>query len=410
MTFRRTLLSILLALASVAPLSATASGEDNTDANAQLTRRERVLLKLRADANDYYDQLLDLYLVKGDLDGLKDRLRSSRKHVYRLSKERKENVRYLRQAVMQHRPRWWKEISSRKPNTFTAEIWDRKFKANYYPSRLLGVQKTVGVRNGRLLFVVSWRPDKLDSNEPVEGGLAEKHNITDADLAECIAWHELGHNFISEFLPTEDVIELFNNHLLRFHQLQEFYADMTSIYHSSPKARKTQLLIRLPGILANNNRDPHVRAARAIGSLLLADVLSDPNSVKQRWPSIRLPSKVPPRDAERITHAYMLYFLKPEWTLEEDRKLRDLVKDFLTAPVRGKRYRRGEAVLRKKGTVDLPNGLTCKLMPSEDIEHQAKRDQWVAEQLQKAIDAEQTDTKPEKVSAEQIKKAMIKLK
>jgi len=226
-----------------------------------------------------------------------------------------------------------------------------------------------------------------------------------------VVWHELGHNYVTNFLPLDQVMQLYMNYMPLFTNLQEFYADMTSLHHCSPKGRLACLMLRLeaidpspptssprgPGMpsiapAATQRRmeaDPHSRATQAIGSFLLNHFLAEP----QKWPSIHFPPKVPQSDVERRTILYVYENIDTGWTIAEDRNLRELIRRFMTQS--------GESVLRKKGLLILPRplgplsgGQSFQLMSSEDQEFRQKRDAWTAEQLEKLIAAGRADKHP----------------
>jgi hypothetical protein len=306
---------------------------------------------------------------------------------------------YIAKACEGHRPDWWAKVKSTRPISFQAEIWNRRFVANYKPDTALGAQVPVGVDNGKLQIVVVWHPQRVDSNKPLGGMLesilgeeqVKRHQIRLGDVAECIVWHELGHNYISEFLPLQHVVELYTKHLPMYMALQEFYADMTALYHSSPKARRVQLFIRTRGIRDGHVKDPHTRGGHAVGSLWLSNILANPTNVKKRWPTVHLPAEVDKDNAEIEAITYLYDHFDPDWTLAEDKQLREYLKRFLMTKKRGSRYSQGEAVLRDRGTVTLPNGLEFKLLPWQDGEWQEKRNAWVYQQLRRAAEAGQTD-------------------
>jgi G3E family GTPase len=164
-----------------------------------------------------------------------------------------------------------------------------------------------------------------------------------------------------------------------FQHLQEFYADMTALYHCSPRARLAVLMVRLDELTWYRQEGAHARAAHAIGALVLSEFLADPNA----WPSVHFPPKVPDRDAERNTLVYVYEHFDPNWTLDEDRALRRKTERFIRA--------KGETVLRTKGRIDLPNGLAFWIMATNDREEQPKRDKWVAERLAAIIASGRAD-------------------
>jgi len=342
----------------------------------------------------YYKDVCDLYMAQ-DYEGMNKAIAAGAKNMSRLAPAQRANILYARKAVPDHRPAWWKYCASSHNTTFTAKIWGKSFKANYIPSDTLGVQAPIGIRDGRIIVIVSWQPRLVGDPEPVEGARAKAHKLTRGDFAESIAWHELGHNYITEFLPLSTILRLYNDYQMMFHQLQEFYADMTTLYHAGPKARRCQLFVRLSGLSLNRDSSAHMRAAYGIGSILLSEWLADPTNIKEKWPHIHLPPVIPEKDIERNVLVYAYYHFDPAWSLEEDRAFRELIKSSLTSRKAGSRYTEGEMILRRKGAIHLPNKLEYRFMPAEDRPWKAKRDAWVKQQLAKAIKAGQTDTKEE---------------
>ncbi|HAU37014.1 MAG TPA: hypothetical protein DCX07_04785 [Phycisphaerales bacterium] len=374
------IVSILLGvccLVSPAPAEPPAA-EPKTDAAKAYAEK---LAAAQKEAAECHAALQAAYM-KNDWSALDLHLNLSRKHIRNMNSDQQKDVTYVRKARSEYRQAWWSKIKSSSNVSFPANIWGRGFIANYVPSEELGRQMA-WIRNGKLECVVSWRPNLVDNPKAAEGELAKVHGLTKGDLGEAIVWHELGHNYITNFLPLQHVVALYNDHNLLFHHLQEFYADMTALYHSSAHARLATLMIRLDALEANREMEPHTRMAYGIGSLLLAEFLGNP----EKWPSVHFPAAVPEKDVERNTVIYVYENIDPKWTFEEDKALREMVLKFIRA--------KGEQVLRSKGTIDLPNRLSFKLMEAEDRELKQKRDQWVKEKLEAAIATGRADKPPE---------------
>lgn len=312
--------------------------------------------------------------MAGDWDKLERLHTAAKRQSAFLTPGQRKDLIYIQRAAAAYRPKWWRYVTRASNTTFTARIWGREFKANFIPSNALGGQAPIGIEGGKLINVVTWRPQMIDDPDELKGWLAKKHGITKGHAAEAIVWHELGHNYVSNFLPLKHVLELYRNHSIIYFHLQEFYADMTSLYHSDPPARRLAMMFRTDSLEANDTRDPHVRAGHAIGAMILAEVLSDPS----KWPSFHLPKKTPPKDPERVCILHLWDHLDPGWTFAEDKAIRSLVYEFIR--------RKGKLVLTSRATVFLDNGLRFKLPLGEDREHQKKRNAWVVEKL-KAIHA-----------------------
>ena len=330
----------------------------------------------RSEAAGFHRRLVESYMGGkwSDLEALLARSGRFRRF---FSYAQQKDVEYVRAAYRLHRPEWWPQTRSFRPTRFKARIWTRSFTATYVPSALLGLQAVVGKdpKTGELQIIVTWDPRRVEDPTPARQGYLAAHRMTEANLGEAIVWHELGHNYVTQGLPADQVMELFESHRELFAILQEFYADLTALYHCSPQGRKATMMIRVPQLAAGAWRDPHARAAYGIGAFILARILTEP----AKWPSFRLPGRLPDRDAERYAILYLYTHIDPGYTLAEDRALRGLLGRFVRT--------RGASVLKKRGTVTLPSGLTWKCLPAEDAKYQPRRDAWVRSRLAKALKA-----------------------
>ncbi|MEE9211865.1 MAG: hypothetical protein V3U29_04345 [Phycisphaeraceae bacterium] len=344
-----------------------------------------------AAAHDAYEAFSQAFL-QSDWDLVNEQAKTIRRHLRYLTPQQRQNIAYARRTAKQFQPRWWKSTISLSNVSFDAEIWGRRFKANYVPSGELGFQivvpeteqRIVGNRIYtqivRLIVIVTWKPSLVNNAQPADGKLAEIQGLRLGDVGEVIVWHELGHNYITNFLPMQHVITLYDDYRMLFRHLQEFYADMTAIYHASPRARRAAMMLRLYALDRYTDDDEYTRAAHAIGSLFLANVLQNP----QHWPSVHLPPGVPDQQVEVNTIIYVYEHWDPHWSISEAKALRELVGNFI------RRY--GEKTLRQKGVLSLPNKLRFSLMAAQDRKYQQQRDQWVAQRLERAIQNGRADT------------------
>jgi hypothetical protein len=362
--------------AEKADAKADAKADGKADAKADGKTKDAAPAKEPAPAKPltFYDKLVQQYM-QSHLTELDASLKETRAHDAEMSADQKADIAYIRKAAGEYRPAWWKNTLSSKNITFTATIWGKAFKANFMPSEALGGEMSEPDENGRILTVVTWQPHLVNSAKPLEGEREEAHKLLECDEGEAIVWHELGHNYVAQSLPPDQVKKLYTEYRLLFSALQEFYADMTALYHCSPQGRKAVLMVRTPGLDWNEVNDPHCRAANAIGAWILAQVLAEP----AKWPSFRLPAKLPKADVERRVILFMYRHLDTAYSLDEDRNFRESVASFMRT--------KGASVLKKKGTVTLNNNLDFKLMTAEDRELQTKRDAWVSAELTKGIAA-----------------------
>lgn len=375
----------------VTPMDQPADSEIDTSAPAADAQADDPMASYRAEAAAAYQELVQAYL-KNDWDTLDELTRTIRRHTRFFDRDQRNDVVYIQKNTKDFRPKWWDKCSSASNISFQAEIWNRPLMANYMPTRAVGFQSVQAEgeyrknRKGqyepvvtKLNVIVSWKPGLVNSNTPGTGKLAEVHDMKLGDLGEVIVWHELGHCYITNYLPMQHVIELYNEHGMLFNHLQEFYADLTSIQHSSPRARRFALMLRLDGLDHYDESEEHARASHAIGALLLHEILQNPDD----WPSFHFPPEVPKQQVELNAIIYLYEHMDPEWSLKEARALRELAGDFIS--------KSGEKTLRSRGIAPLPGDMKFSLMAGQDHKYQAQRDAYVAERLKTLIETGRAD-------------------
>lgn len=333
-----------------------------------------------------YQALCEAFMAN-QWDKVPDLLKQTRREMRELTREQRNLLVDIRREALKFPPKWWDRTRSSTNVSFKAGMWGKGFVANYMPSEMMGVQAAVGIdaRTQRLKVIVSWRPAYVDNPEPLEGYLAQAHGLTQADLAEVIIWHELGHNYITLHLPLRDAIKLYTEHHLLFSHVQEFYADMTALRHASPRSARLTLMFRLRQLHRYQDREPHTRAAYAIGALLLSEFLENPG----KWPMVHFPPEVPADNLELETIKYVYEHFDPKWTPEEYFQLHQFIDTWIRTG------RNGDRVLRERGRVRLPNDLDLKLMVNDDREHIAEREKWIRQKLEAIIASGRADKKAE---------------
>ena len=338
--------------------------------------------KEREEAEALYAEYSEAYL-SGKMDEVQEMYRKMRTKQRFLSRDKQQAIRHMNEKAPEYRPRWWKGTKKQEKNSFKAEIWGRDFYANYVPTRELGLQavfpkeefnrETGEFEVVDLIILVTWKPLMVDSTEPAKGKLAEIHNYTLGDIAEVIVWHELGHNYLTETISTKNNIELYDRYSELYSTMHEYFADMAAIYHGKPQARKMAIQFRLEELDYYTEDSSHCRGAHGIGSIIITDMLMNP----EKWPSVRFPPAVPEKQVELNTIIYIYEHLPPKLTAEEDVRLQGLAEEFV--------LKRGEKTFKAKGEIPLPNRLKFNLMVGEDRENQAKRDAWVRGKLGELI-------------------------
>lgn len=368
-----------------------ASPETDAPPPAPGEQADDPMASYRQEAAQAYRELVETYLGS-DWNKLDELNRTIRRHIRFLDRDQRDDVAYIQKNINDFRPKWWDKCSSASNISFKAELWNRPLMANYMPTRALGAQAVQAEgeyrknRRGelepvvtKLNVIVTWKPGLVNSNTPGTGKLAHIHGMKLGDLGEVIVWHELGHSYITNYLPMEHVVELYNEHGMLFNHLQEFYADLTALYHASPRARRVALMLRLEGLNRYDESEEHARASHAIGALILHEILQNPGD----WPSFHFPPAVPKQQVELNAIIYLYEHMDPKWSLKEARALRELAGDFIGQS--------GEKTLRSRGVAPLPGDMKFSLMAGQDHEYQAQRDAYVAERLKPLIASGRAD-------------------
>jgi len=325
----------------------------------------------KAEATAAYGKVAEAYL-SSRWDDLTKAERAVHRHATRLTAKQRAGLSYIRKTTAEFRPPWWKTCKSTVPKKIRARIWGRNVVANYLPANQPNMSGKIGAMN-RMEITVSWNPSLVDSTTPEKGRTAARHGLTTGDIGEFIVWRQLGYSYITVSLPVKTTFALYNENKHLYLHLQSFYANVTSMYHCSPRARRAAMLMHANAMRGSNSNEAQLRSCRAIAALFAAIVLEDPS----KWPSVSLPNSVPDSGVEAKTCLYLYANVEPTWTLAEDKALREALRNFFRA--------NGERALKGRGRLLLPNRTGFMLMEPDDRRFQAKRDAWVKKQLSKAI-------------------------
>lgn len=326
--------------------------------------------------------------MNSDFDHFDELLKKLSTITFKLTAEQRKDLFYIREQYTEVRPGWWDQTKSNTNISFPIALWGKKGIANFEPGDALGESQPIKIVNNQLIAVVRWRPQFVDSDKPVKGLLGEQLGATEGNFAETIIWHELGHTYVTAWIPPDMTFEMFMRNRDLFLHLQEFYADMTAIRHASPKSLLLTMMFRLDEIdppfeIVYRSKEPHTRAAHAIGSLVINEFLSNP----QKWPNVHFPPEVPDEDVERKVITYVYEHFDKNWSLDEDQAIRDFAQKTMAA--------HGLRILQNKGVIPLKENQFFSLMFSEDAKLRVRRDQWVADKMKRIIASGRADKKAE---------------
>ena len=312
---------------------------------------------------DLYDRIAGAYM-KGEWDQLEKELAASPKELAALSQAQQSDVAYVRQALAECRPAWWKQCKAGRKVLIRPTVWDRTLNATYDPNGKGGIElKTVG-REQTLL--ISWDAGNMDNPDPAEYGFLK------GDLAGLGVWHTLGIAATWAAMPAQALANLSEKDKLRLQLYWDFRGNVTGLYYGGPPARRRGLHIYLAAYMEKYGKGPMAASRRAVASMFLTQVLSSP----AKYPSLKLPDTLAAESAEEKLAVYFKFKIgrKTYWTIAEDKAFREAVKAFAA----------NDKEVLQAGKVTLPNGLVYALMAEDDASLRAKRDAWVKAQFDKA--------------------------
>jgi len=323
----------------------------------------------KAEAKEAYEKVVRAYLTS-DWGELAKAQKEAARRTAHMTPSQRGDLLYVRKTAPEYRPAWWRACKSTVKTNIRARIWGRMVQACYVPAESPGVSTQI---NGqRVIVQVSWNPSMVESPTPEKGQLAEDHGLTKGDIGEVVVWRQMGFSYFCASVPGGSLLRLFRQNQLLYQHLAWFVANLTSMSHCSPKARRAAMLVHGSTLQSTGTAEAYTRACRAISSLFVATVLADPS----KWPSVNLPYVAPETEIEKNTGVYLYMRVDPSWTLAEDKAWRETLRSFFKA--------NGDRAWRGRGKLVLPNKMVFMLMEPDDREHQKKRDAWVKQQLEKA--------------------------
>jgi hypothetical protein len=284
-----------------------------------------------------------------------------------LTAEQRLELAAMRSALAEGRPAWWQSCKAGLGGQIHPVVWGRKLDMAYDPKGKQSVQMTF--TGNRISLAVAWPPAEMDNGENTGHGFS-KGDLNDLSIwcimGTALTWTQVSPQSLGSLGEKE------KSGLLRF---QDFRAEVTGLYYSTPKARRWGEILYLLAWKEMYAAMPIVNARKANGAMFLVEVLTDP----AKYPSLPAPADAPAENTEeKLAEQYRDWIQKHGWTVAEDMALRKAIQGFAAA-------NDDATLLRTKQLVTLPNKLKISLDPAEDESLRPLRDAWLKKQLDKAI-------------------------
>jgi hypothetical protein len=305
-----------------------------------------------------HDQLITQYM-DGKWEDLEKELVASLKEISAMPAAPRADVEYIRHALAEGRPAWWKQCKAGQRIHFKPLVWRETLNATYDPTGT--DNQTLNFNNGALSVVVGWQAKEMDNPTPGEWG------FTHSEGNELWIWNVLGNSQAWSGMSPHFLVKLPEAAQMQFKRFVNFRGNATALYYVMPRARRMGICSGIVGYTGEFAKTPEVMCRKAIAAMYVAEVLSHPAA----YPSIVLPPPPPADGAEAKLVLAMQEGLKHNnLTFAEDRTFREAAKGFALANA-------SEAKFRQTGKIVLPNNLTLALDPAADKPLAVQRDAWI---------------------------------
>ncbi len=313
-----------------------------------------------------YEQVVQAYM-EARWDDLEAALAGAAASTADLSPAQREGVAYVRRAMAECAPEWWRTCKKGEEATVRITLWGTSFDATFKPGKRSRFQTGLIHAHGTEGMTLTLDPVAFARTGRAPGALGTR-GFASRDLTNMDVWQTIGKASVYKSLPGQKLLDLMKTDMFSLRRYATFRGNATALYYGSPPARRAALLFYLGAFDPKPGADKLVPVQRAAGALLLVEVLRRPEA----WPSFAMPKDAREPNAEARAAKHFQGEVAPAWTVAEDRAMREAVWKFVRA---------NEKDVLDHGRVRLPNGLMMMLDADEDAPHRDKRDAWVAERI-----------------------------
>jgi hypothetical protein len=312
--------------------------------------------------SENYDKLVSEYMA-GKWDDLQIDLKASSTQPSTFTTAQKADIDYIRQTLLECHPLWWVRCKAGKRTQVKASIFGISVTGLYDPLQKEGMR--VRFSQDSTDVTLGWAASDMDNPAQAE------HGFTKGELNAASIWSSLGMTAGYSQVPFQSLINLSDADKAKLTCELDFRGGLAAAYDGNPRTRRWWFFLAMHYYRPPYQKSPFLMSRKALGAMFAEEVVAH----RAKYPSIELPDSVDAEDAEaKVTAAVHDWIERHDWTLAEDKSIRDATKAFALA---------NQSVMRTGGPVQLPSGLQISLDPQKDGELRLKRDQWVVQTLAK---------------------------
>ncbi|HWE03597.1 MAG TPA: hypothetical protein VG326_14425 [Tepidisphaeraceae bacterium] len=310
-----------------------------------------------------HDRIVARY-INGTWEELGKELSIEAKNIGALPAAQKADADYIRKAMAECRPAWWKLCKAGQKIKFRPAPWGHSLSGTYDPEAKI---IRLDFYNGSPSVTFGWNAANMD-NLAVEGELP----FTKGETVDLDIWTAIGSAESWIDVPPRVQLNMTEAARSGLNRFLDCRGNICGAYYATPGARRLAIWNGISGWSHEYDKSVTNMSRKTVGALFAAEVLGH----RQIYVSIPRPEE-PPADGAESKMVWQLqeWIRYHEIPFAEDRAFRDALKAFATT---------NDARVRATGKLTLPNGLAMSLDPEADKPLAVQRDKWIKAQYAKA--------------------------
>jgi len=327
-----------------------------------------------SEPSPLHNEIVDKYMA-GDWTSLETEITQKQKDISALPKDQLADVRYIVQALNECHPLWWKQSKTGGQGNIRASVWQRNVAVQFQNGGNLHLDYLN--KAGSVNITLTWPSADMESDTPAE------HGFTKGDLTNVGIWGLIEQASVWGMMPGERLVQMKGAERTAFDRYTGLRQEITAGYYGTPRARQWAVFLGLDAYFGDHVTAEGFIARKPVGAMFIAEVAGHP----AQYPDIQLPGSVDPSNAEnRLATGLMREIGSVHWSFEEDKALREAVRQFGMA--------NGTNVFNT-GRIAFSNKQVMALDPAVDSQAAPRRNKWLADAIANGGDPDaKSATKP----------------
>ncbi len=315
-------------------------------------------------ASPLYDDFVKRYLA-GDWEKLAPDLEAAKKEIAALPAGNAADLTYISRVLAECRPVWWDQVKSGKVKAFHQLVWKQPAAINYQDGT---IAKTVSFAtvNGQYTANLAWPMANMDSGSPlslIQAGLNINGDFgfSQGDGSNMAVWQVVGNAGAMAAVGPDRINAMSAAEKVQMTRYALFWQNTTAGYYCTPPARRLICAMSLASFEPAMNGNANWIGRRPLGAALLVEVTIDRNDYKGFEVQTIIGLSKLGGDMSTmesfVAHPVVTEFLNKKMTLEQDRHLREMIKNLALSNTKW-----------SQSKLSLPGEQSYDLDPAQDSE------------------------------------------